>query len=93
MPQLDDIRAVDVRGAREGIVDDGTRRGTGADNRGHDVSAAVMGQAGLRELPAAQMQGPMPSHVYVRGVLQRSSRREIQALVGQANNSTGVPGY
>jgi len=69
MPQLEDLSAVDVRGAGEGIVDDGTRRRTGADNRGHDVCTAVMGQAGLRELPATQMQGPVPSHVYVRGVL------------------------
>ena len=69
VPQLEELSAVDVRGAGEGIVDDGTRRGTGADNGGHDVCAAVMGQAGLRELPATQMQGPVPSHVYVRGVL------------------------
>ena len=69
MPQLEDVRAVDVRGTGEGVVYDGTRRGTGADNGCHDVGAAMMGHAGLWEFPATQMQGPMPSHVYMRGVL------------------------
>jgi len=69
VPQLEQLSAVDVRGTGEGVVDDGTRRRSSTDNGGHDVSAAVRCQTSLWEFPAAEVQGPMPSHVDVRGVL------------------------
>ena len=69
MPQLEELSTVDMRGAGEGVVDDGAWYGTSTDNGGHDIGATVVSQAGLWKFPTAQVQGPMPSHVYMGRVL------------------------
>ena len=67
--QLEKLSAVDVRGAREGVVDDGTRGRSSTDNGGNYISAAVGCQTSLWKFTATQMQGPVSSHVDMRCVL------------------------
>ena len=62
VPQLEQLSTVDVRGAGEGVVDDGTRCRPSTDNGGHYISAAVGCQTGLWKFT-------VPSHVDMRCVL------------------------
>ena len=69
VPQLEQLSAVDVRGAGEGVVDDRARCRPSTDNGGHYISATVGCQTSLWKFTAAKVQGPVSSHVYMGCVL------------------------
>jgi len=69
VPQLEELSAVDVRGAGEGVVDDGARGRSSTDNGSNYISAAVGCQTSLWKFTAAKVQGSVSSHVYMGCVL------------------------